>query len=526
MTESSILIVDDDPALLQALPEALQLRIEGIRIDTADSAPAALERIKQVDYDAIISDIKMPGMDGLALLKEVRALRPETPTLLITGHGEHDLAIQALRGGAYDFIQKPIDRDYVVAALQRAIEKRGMSRMVQEQRLALERHALTLEETVQARTRELETIIESMADGVFVCDTTGAIVRVNASGVALLGAKVEQAIYALAEHSDQHLFSDLGGSPLPIEDYPLAQALQGITRTDYRLMIPRFDTGERRQIRVSAAPIRSSAGEITGAVAVASDITQIYQLERQKDDFLSIASHELRTPLTSLKALTQLTRRQLERSGSPAAAHLARMEHSIVRMEQLINDLLDVSRIEAGKLAIRPEPCQLQRLCQQVIDEQVMAMEHAVRFDAPREPLEAEVDVDRLSQVLTNLLSNAFKYSPPDCPVTLTLRQEGEMALFSVHDEGSGIPPEELAHIFDRFYRVPGIEVQRGSGVGLGLGLYICREIVERHGGKIWAESSVGQGSTFFVVLPLAGSLDQMPTPSGHDRSASGMSDN
>ncbi len=523
MNESSILIVDDDPALLQALPEALQLRMDGIRIETADSAFTALERIKQIDYDAIVSDIKMPGMDGLALLKEVRALRPETPTLLITGHGEHDLTVQALRGGAYDFIQKPIDRDYFVASLQRAISMRALSRTVQEQRLALERHALTLEETVQARTRELETIIESMADGVYVCDVNGTIVRVNASGVALLGAKLEQAIYALAQHGDTHLFFDLDDNPLPVEEYPLAQALQGHTRTDYRLMIPRFDTGERRQIRISAAPIHNGAGEITGAVAVASDITQLYQLERQKDDFLSIASHELRTPLTSLKALTQLTRRQLERANAPAAAHLARMENSIVRMEQLINDLLDVSRIEAGKLAIRPEPCQLQTLCQQIIDEQVMATEREVRFEAPREPLEAEVDVDRISQVLTNLLSNAFKYSPSDCQVTLTLRQEGKMALFSVRDEGSGIPPEELAHIFDRFYRVPSIEVQSGSGVGLGLGLYICREIVERHGGKIWAESTVGQGSTFSVVLPLAGSLSQMPTASGHDWSASGM---
>jgi len=115
--DACILIVDDDAALLAALPETLKLRLDGIRIDTSDNAADALERLARVDYDAVVTDIKMPGMDGLGILGEVKKLRPKTPTLLITGHGEHDLAVQALRGGAYDFVQKPIDREYFVASL-------------------------------------------------------------------------------------------------------------------------------------------------------------------------------------------------------------------------------------------------------------------------------------------------------------------------------------------------------------------------------------------------------------------------
>ena len=143
-----ILIVDDDPALLQALPEALRLRLVDMAVDTCDSAADALRRIAATDYDAVVSDIKMPGMDGLALLAEIRRLRPDTPTLLITGHGQHDLVVQALRGGAYDFIPKPIDRDYFVASLKRAIETRHLRRQLDEQRSTLER-------TVEERTREL-----------------------------------------------------------------------------------------------------------------------------------------------------------------------------------------------------------------------------------------------------------------------------------------------------------------------------------------------------------------------------------
>jgi two-component sensor histidine kinase len=155
MIASRVLIVDDDHALLDALPRMLRLRMEPLFVDTADSARPALEQIAAVDYDAIVTDIKMPGMDGLALLGEIRALRPSTPTLLITGHGEDDLAIQALRGGAYDFIQKPIDREYLIAALKRAIDLCRLSRQVQAQNEALESHAAKLEKIVEERTRDL-----------------------------------------------------------------------------------------------------------------------------------------------------------------------------------------------------------------------------------------------------------------------------------------------------------------------------------------------------------------------------------
>src|SRR5438045_3973890 len=164
MTQACVLIVDDDVALLQALPETVRLRMDGVVVDTADSGVVALNRLDARDYDAIVTDIKMPGMDGLELLAEIRTRRPDTPTLMITGHGEHDLVVDALRGGAYDFIQKPIDRDYLVAVLCRAIEMRALSRRAKQQQLALERHVNELEVPVEQRTREVRhtnEVIES-----------------------------------------------------------------------------------------------------------------------------------------------------------------------------------------------------------------------------------------------------------------------------------------------------------------------------------------------------------------------------
>lgn len=388
MTEKAkVLIVDDDTALLQALPQALYLRLPDVEVDTSDSAPGALDLIRRQEYDAIVSDIKMPGMDGLALLAKIQELRPSTPTLLITGHGDHNLAIQALRGGAYDFIQKPIDRDYFIAALRRAIQTHQLQRQVQAQQRALEDHARALEVTVQERTREL--------------------VAANAA----------------------------------------------------------------------------------------------------KDEFISMASHELKTPLSSLKGMTQLLHRRLQRAGSAEVPNLISMENSIRRMEVLVNDLLNVSSIETGQFMLHCRRHSIVALCRAIVDEYLAGVNPPpiIHLDLPDEDIEAEVDVERIGQVLLNLLSNARKYSHANSPISFSLRrQDADHCLIVVRDEGVGISPDLLPRIFERFYRAPGIEVQTGSSIGFGLGLYISRLIIERHNGHISVESSPGSGSTFSIVLPLS----------------------
>ncbi|OLC74899.1 MAG: hypothetical protein AUI57_07675 [Candidatus Rokubacteria bacterium 13_1_40CM_2_68_8] len=162
MTQGGVLIVDDDPALLQALPEVLRLRMPEVTVETADSAPAALGRIAARDYDAIVTDIKMPGMDGLELLAEIRTHWPDTPTLMITGHGEQELVLHALRGGAYDFVQKPIDRDYFAGSLRRAIQVRELGRRAKQGQWALERHVNDLEAVVEERAHRLRETTEAI----------------------------------------------------------------------------------------------------------------------------------------------------------------------------------------------------------------------------------------------------------------------------------------------------------------------------------------------------------------------------
>lgn len=365
-----------------------------------------------------------------------------------------------------------------------------------------------VEEVAAERRRqaaELTTIIEAMPDGVFVCDPSGQLVRVSKHGAAMLGITDPDALRHYQEIGEQIELRSPDGSFMPPEDYPLAQALRGITRTDFRMLLRQRDSGRDLHVLTSFAPIRDREGNITGAVAVGGDVTELYRLERQKEEFLSIASHELKTPLTTLKILTQLTHRRLSRAALAEAEQTARMERAIVRMERLVNDLLDASRIESGKLALNREPMDLVALCRQIAEEQHAATGRTIELDLPAHVVEVNADSERIGQVLTNLVSNALKYSPATTSVWLQLTRSDGEARACVRDAGPTIPASALPRLFERFYRVPGMQVQSGSGVGLGLGLYISRDIITRHGGCIWAENQDEAGVTFCFTLPLPG---------------------
>lgn len=238
------------------------------------------------------------------------------------------------------------------------------------------------------------------------------------------------------------------------------------------------------------------------------------------DEFLSIASHELRSPLTSLKAALQLGERRLRRiteqelspeelanQVSVVQGLLTTAEHQVDRQNRLVGDLLDVSRIRANKLEFHLAPCDLADIVRDAVDEQRLSWpDRSVVLDLPDRAVPLEADAHRLGQVVTNLLTNALKYSPTDAPVRVGVRVEGSDALVSVQDKGPGLTSTQQAHVWERFHRVPGIRQQSGSGAGLGLGLHISRTIVEHHGGRVGIESVPKRGSTFWFRLPLAAS--------------------
>lgn len=269
------------------------------------------------------------------------------------------------------------------------------------------------------------------------------------------------------------------------------------------------------------------AGEALGRAALTAQLNAAEaarlaaeEATRQRDEFLGIAGHEMRTPMTSSRANVQLADRSVARAlaaiseGSDPQRHLEQVQlllrrtlTQIDRQARLVDDLLDVSRIQEGRLELRPARFDLALLVGDVVDEQRLAHPGrtiAESFDP--QPVSVFADADRIGQVIVNYLTNALKYSSADTSVTVRLASDANAARVEVMDEGPGLSPEQQAHLWERFQRVPGIEVQSGSGIGLGLGLYICRELIERHSGQVGVESSPGVGSTFWFTLPLADS--------------------
>ena len=305
MSRVSILLVDDDPALLKALPETLKLRVPEVDVEVCDSGSAALERIKAIEYDAIVTDIKMPGMDGLVLLGHVRTLRPDTPTLVITGHGEHDLAIQALRAGAYDYIQKPLDRDYFIVSLNRAIQVRRLRRQVAEQQTTLERHAYELEQTVQARTQELRkseerfrALVEKSADAIVLVSAEGAVVYVSPSTSRILGYESRE----LRDGFDFLHPDDVERTKKLLND--VKQRPDGRIITEARV---RHKDGSWRWVEAVVLNLLG-AGNVNAIVMHYRDITERKQIEealRDANDKLTYWTRELERRNLQLSLLSE-----------------------------------------------------------------------------------------------------------------------------------------------------------------------------------------------------------------------------
>jgi two-component system sensor histidine kinase/response regulator len=408
---SQVLIVDDDPALLEALSATLRLRIEDTAVDTCDSAWVALDWINAADYDAIVADIKMPAMDGMQLLAEIRKVRPNTPTLLITGHGEHDLAVQALRCGANDYIQKPIDREYFVASLKRAIQCHQLSRQVATQRSALEAHVQELENCLQERTHDLREFFHR-----------------------------EQQAHAALDEAHRH-----------------------------------------------------------------------------QEELIAMIVHDFGQPLTVVRGYAELlARSDASKEVQQRASRIILSE--IDRMSRLANDLADAARLSIGHFQIRPMSCDVGVIVREQAEAaRLRSDRHTIHLEAPPGEVPITCDRDRVAQVLSNLLTNAIKYTEGGA-IRVRLWAEDQQACFSVTDEGPGIPTEFQQRLFEPYYRHDAND-PKDESPGAGLGLYIAQGIVRAHGGSISVVSRVGEGATFNVWLPVRGARGSGAGRSEHQAS-------
>jgi PAS domain S-box-containing protein len=351
------------------------------------------------------------------------------------------------------------------------------------------------------RSARLDSILGSMTDGLWVYDANGDVVDVNQAALNMFGLASRAEAIEHGSFAQLHI-RDSEGRAVPYADMPYTRALAGQTVPDYLAIGRHLITGRDLDLSIAAAPIESRG--IVGAVLVIRDITALQELDRKKDEFLSVASHELRTPLTTIKGYTQLLSQTVnDLMPEERATYINAVLGEIERMMGLISELLDVSRIETNRLQIHQQPIRwLDFIRARVSAFQVQHPMRSIRTDVANAEAVVVADPDRMRQVVDNLLSNALKYSPDGTDIDLRVERAAGAILTSVTDHGIGIPRDEIPQLFERFHRARNVS-SRYYG-GLGLGLYIARAIVEAHGGTISVESVEGQGSTFTIGMPVA----------------------
>ena len=373
--------------------------------------------------------------------------------------------------------------------------------------------SLRLHQEAARAAAELRAVLESVEQGVLMTDRSGRVRVANRCLGELLALDTEELLGrpwpAVAE---TRLTGQLHDPAPALARLAWLAAHPEEARTDEVAV----DRPVPRVLACYSGPVYAANGkhpppaeEIIGHIEVYTDVTEARRLARAKDEFLATVSHELRTPLMTVGGYLELVEAQLAGAGQPDSARLAgyvsTARDELARLRRLSEDLLAVTRLQIGRLALRPTPTDLGALVRETVARfaappNVAARGHRLVCRAP-EPLPGHYDGQRLTQVLTNLLENALKYTPRGGEVTVTAERAGAEAVVSVRDQGIGIPPGERHQLFQPFSRAS--NAQAGSAEGLGLGLYISRGIVEGHGGRLWVEDAPGGGSIFRFALPL-----------------------
>jgi len=353
------------------------------------------------------------------------------------------------------------------------------------------------EATLQEAERRWRSLLENVQLLVVGLDSMGNVEYVNPFFLSLTG-------YTQAEVLGKNWFENfLPPSHQQQVNTVFDEVLQDNFHPHYTNPIL-TKSGEERFIAWNNTLLRDTDGNIIGTTSIGEDITQRQTVERIKNEFISIVSHELRTPLTAIRGSLGLLATGIYDKKPEKAKRM--VEIALIdsdRLVRLVNDILDLERLDSGKVTLVKEVCEAADLMQQAVDG-VRAIADSAAITLCVYPVSAQVCAapDSIIQTLTNLLSNAIKFSPPNTTITLTAQPQSDHVLFQVKDQGRGIPADKLEAIFGRFQQVD-VSDSRSKG-GTGLGLAICQSIVQQHDGRIWAESTLGEGSTFYFTLPVA----------------------
>ncbi|OUL22914.1 hybrid sensor histidine kinase/response regulator [Nostoc sp. RF31YmG] len=497
--KADILVIDDTPENLNLL--SAMLTEQGYKVRSVTKGSTGLRGANAVPPDLILLDVNMPEMNGYEVCQQIKTSdrTRDIPVIFISALGDVLDKVKAFAVGGVDYITKPFQLEEVLARIENHLTIRQLQKQLQAQNQQLQQE---IRNRAKAEEKFAKVFRSSPNPIAIATISETRFLDVNPSFLKMSGYCLDDVI----GHTVREI--DLGKNTVAI-----AQTIQNLPDSGslYNLEFE-FSTksAELKTILLSIELI-DLAG-VPCALLIANDITERKRLE---NEFISLVSHELRTPLTStMGALDLLSSGQLGTLTAQGQKVLSIASNNTERLIRLVNDILDLERMKSGKIFMRMATCNAAELLI-TATEAMQAMADKLQVKLIVNPLAVELwaDPDRLLQTLTNLLSNAIKFSEPGDTVwisaTLSENQTVEpqqdapgYLLITIRDEGRGIPEDKLQIIFERFQQVDASDSRNKGGTGLGLA--ICRNIVQQHNGKIWVQSVLGEGSTFYVLLPLA----------------------
>ena len=489
--KADILAIDDTPENLTLLSQMLTNK--GYKVRSVTKGSTAIRGAKAVPPDIILLDVKMPEMNGYEVCQQLKTddRTKDIPIIFISALGDVFDKVKAFAVGGVDYITKPFQVEEVLARLDTHLTIRNLQIKLETQNIQLQQE---IAEKIAAEDKFAKAFRACPNPIAIATYKDGQVLEVNNSFLQMSG-------YDAAEVINQKIEQIYSESALATYQ----QALKKIETQEFvRNLELEFAT---KSGRVTTVLLSMESIELNGNRCILQILNDITERKRLENEFISLVSHELRTPMTStIGALDLLNSGRLGQLSDRGKQILQVAIRNSERLIRLVNDILDLERMKSGKIAIEPVECNLRPLLVQATETmQAMAAIAEVQLVLESCDVVLNLDGDRMLQTLTNLLSNAIKFTQPGGMVELQAAVIENSCLISVRDTGRGIPPDKLEFIFERFQQVDASD-SRSKG-GTGLGLAICRHIVERHNGKIWVESELGKGSTFYIDLPSVDNL-------------------
>lgn len=495
----NILVLDDDTLVTSSLKSLLT--IEGFSNAVFFNSPAeAVSYLQNNKMDVIISDFIMPEMNGLEFLSKAKELCPNSSRILLTGYADKENAIRAINEvGLYKYIEKPWDNDEFVLNIKNAYERAHLVDALEEKNRELENYSKHLEDMVKQKTagiieinEKLSAVINNCADGIVIFSYDKKIIDINPAAETMFGMTKD----IIETKSIEELFA---AKDISWEEVFFNQNQQFLREISVKNAV----NGNIIPVEISCAFIPpKESGEKGTFVFVIRDVNLQKDMERLREDFIATLTHDLRTPsLASIQTLEYFLNGALGKLNDKQNMLLATMKKSQEDMLGLINTLLEVYKYESGRLQLVKTSFDFQNLIEECIAQVKPILENKkqtiekiyLNFNHNN----VYADRNEIRRVIINLIGNAIKYTQNEGLITVKAEIEGNDLHFSVKDNGEGIYKQDIPKLFKRFSQ--GTHEKRS--ISTGLGLYLSKQIIDAHGGKIWLESDKGKGSEFFFLL-------------------------